>query len=74
MPAKTPQQIAVRAMCNAQTQLVEAIENLTTFDSDHSVESEALVFKAMTELVKARSALQELIRVRSGHATIAATG
>jgi hypothetical protein len=71
-PVKVEHQ-AVRAICNAQTRLVEALENLTAFENDLTVESEALVFKAMQELVVARSALQELIRVRSGRRIIAAS-
>lgn len=65
---------AVAAACNAQTHIIEAVENLTVYEHRFLEEAETELHAAMTKLVEARSAIQEAIRVRDGRPTISRVG
>jgi cellobiose-specific phosphotransferase system component IIA len=70
---KTNKQRAVAEACNAQSLIVEAVENLTVFEFENLEEARASIRTAIGKLVAANSAINEAIRERDGEPTIAST-
>jgi len=70
---KTNKQHALAEACNAQTLVIEGIENLAAYELEHLEEADALFHTAMGKLVSARAAVREAIRERDGLQTIAST-
>jgi hypothetical protein len=70
---KTTKQRAIADACNAQTLILEAVENLTVFEFENLEEANASLLTAIGKLVASRSAISEAIRERDGETTIAST-
>lgn len=70
---KTNKQHAVAEALNAQTLVIEGIENLTVHEFENLEEARALIHTAIAKLVAAKSAINEAIRERDGVATIEST-
>lgn len=70
---KTTKQRAVAEACNAQTLIVEAIENLTVFEFENLEEANATLLTAIGKLAASREAIRSAIRERDSAASIEGT-
>ncbi len=70
---KTNKQHALAEALNAQTLIVEGVENLTVYEFENLEEVRALFRTAIAKLVSANSAITEAIRARDGVPTIEST-
>lgn len=65
---------AISAACAAQRCLAEAVEGLGGYQTPFLAEADVQLAEAMRSIARARSAVQEAIRLRDGLTTIREVG